>query len=45
MENKKKIVIFFICLDLKLEMEKMILSIKSKNSYFKPVFNYTRKGL
>jgi hypothetical protein len=30
---------------LKLEMEKMLFSISSKYSYFKPIFNYTKKGL
>ncbi len=31
--------------DLTLEMQKVLLSISSKYSYFKLVFNYTRKGL
>jgi hypothetical protein len=42
-------VVFFICLITSwVEIgngKKMLLSILTKYSYFKPVFNYTRKGL
>jgi hypothetical protein len=46
---KKKFVIFFICLITSwFEIgngNKMLLSISSKYSYFKPIFNYIGKGL